>query len=214
MLTNKIMKIVPLCTAFLLLVACLTYARTDHREYKDSKLSACQDCHTGAGDISNHGGYREHRLLAQRAETNCLDCHQQSTCFDCHNGGNIEAYKEKSLSRDGESMPTTHGADFISTHSIKAVDNSQGCYRCHESSFCSDCHNAIQNKGSMVIKNHSATGNTQQYFLNGASSAAQIAAHAADARKNLQSCQGCHPDATECKGCHNLSNGGKVYRQH
>ena len=164
--------------------------------------------------MSNHGDFREHRLLAQRSDTNCMDCHQQSYCFDCHNGGNVEAYMQKSLSREGETMPTTHGADFISTHSLKAKDDPQNCYRCHESNFCSDCHNSIQNKGSMRIKSHSAAGNTQRYFLNSASSAADISAHAADARRNLQSCQGCHPDAAVCSQCHNLSApGGKVFRQ-
>jgi hypothetical protein len=212
--TNKLMKIVPLCTAFLLLIACLAYARTDHKEYKDYKLSACSDCHTGAGDMSNHGDYREHRLLAQRADTNCMDCHLQSKCNDCHNGGNIEAYMQKSLSREGETMPTTHVADFISTHAIKAKDDPQNCYRCHESSFCSDCH-LKQNPGNMHIANHSAAGNNQTYFLNGGSSAADKAAHAADARRNLQSCQGCHPDAIhDCGGCHTeLSGGPKVLRQ-
>jgi hypothetical protein len=202
--TKNIMKIVPLCSAFLMLIACLAYARTDHKEYKDYKLSACQDCHTGAGDMSNHGGFREHRLLAQRADTNCTDCHQQSYCFDCHNGGNIEAYMQKSLSREGETMPTTHGADFISTHPLKAKDDPQNCYRCHESNFCSDCHNNSINNGK--IANH--------WVLNGGGSAANLAAHPADARRNLQSCQGCHPDAVVCQQCHNLSApGGKVFRQ-
>jgi hypothetical protein len=196
--TNNIKKIVPLCTAILLAIACLAYARTDHKEYKDSKLSACQDCHSGAGDMSNHGDFRQHRLLAQRADTNCMDCHQQSKCFDCHNGGNIEAYMQKSLSREGETMPTTHGADFISTHPLKAKDDPQNCYRCHASNFCSDCHNNTINKGR--IANHWSLAN--------------LAAHPADARRNLQSCQSCHPDAVkDCGGCHNFSAGAKVFRQ-
>jgi hypothetical protein len=211
MLTHTIKKLVPLCTAFLLLIACLAYARTDHKEYKNSKLGECQDCHTGSGDMTHHGDFREHRVLAQKAVTNCADCHQESFCVDCHNGGNIEAYKQKSLSRTGETMPVTHAADFISTHALKAKDDPQNCYRCHESSFCSDCHSKIQNKGSMSVRHHSATGNTQRYFLNSASSAADKAEHAADARRNLQSCEGCHPDAQVCSQCHNLSApGGKV----
>ncbi|QEM67646.1 cytochrome C [Geobacter sp. FeAm09] len=201
-----------LSTTFLLLVACFASARTDHKEYKNSKLNECQDCHSGAGDVTNHGGYREHRMLAERADTNCIDCHQQSFCLDCHSGGNIEAYKQKSLSRTGEAMPSTHGPDFVATHALQAK-SPQTCYRCHDSSFCSDCHGKVKNKGSMSVKSHWAAGNTQKYFLNRNSSAAEIAVHAAEARRELQSCQGCHPDAVVCSQCHNLkAPGGKVFK--
>jgi hypothetical protein len=214
MLNKRIIKILLLCTAFLLMIACLAFARTDHKEYKNSKLADCKDCHSGAGDVSNHGGFKEHRQLAERAGTNCADCHQQSYCLDCHSGGNIETYKQKSLSGKGEAMPTTHRTDFISIHALKAKDDPQNCYRCHESNFCSDCHSKLQNKGSMSIKSHSASGNTQRYFLNSLSSSAEKAAHAADARRNLQSCQGCHPDAVVCSQCHNMNApGGKVFKR-
>lgn len=48
-------KIVMLSTAFLLVVACLAYAKTDHREYKDQKKNQCQECHKAAGVMPNHG---------------------------------------------------------------------------------------------------------------------------------------------------------------
>jgi len=214
MLTKRIIKILSISTAFTLVIACLAFARTDHKEYKNSKLDDCRDCHTGANEMNSHGGFREHRLLARNATNNCSDCHQQSFCVDCHNGGNIEADKQKSLSRSGEPMPTTHRSDFISIHPIKAKDDPQNCYRCHEPRFCSDCHSRVPNKGSMRIKSHSAVGNTQRYFLTRTSPAADIAAHAAEARRNLQSCQGCHPDAVVCSQCHNLSApGGKVFKK-
>ena len=205
MLTNRFLKIIPLSTAFLLMIACLVFARTDHKDYNSGKLDTCRDCHSGSGEMNSHGGFREHRVLAERAGTNCSDCHQQSFCLDCHKGGNIEAYKEKSLSRRGETMPTTHRSDFISIHSVKAKDDPQNCYRCHESRFCSDCHGQVPNKGSMSIKSHFAVGNTQRYFLTNASTPADFAAHAVEARRNLQSCEGCHPDGVVCTQCHTVS---------
>ena len=92
MLNNRTFKIILLSTAFLLVIVCLSFARTDHREYKDAKLAECQDCHSASGVMSNHGAFfvKEHRLLAQRAGNNCSDCHQQSFCLDCHKGGGIE----------------------------------------------------------------------------------------------------------------------------
>jgi hypothetical protein len=92
MLKIRIFKIVLLSTALLLLVVCLSYARTDHREYKDQKKKECLECHKAAGVMPNHGVFflKDHRFLAQPANNNCADCHQQSFCIDCHKGGAIE----------------------------------------------------------------------------------------------------------------------------
>jgi hypothetical protein len=198
-----------------LALAGLSSAKTDHREFKNSRLDDCKDCHNGAAIVGNHGGDREHRLLAQRAGSNCTDCHQQSFCQDCHNGGNLDSGLQKSLSRTGEGMPRGHRSDFLSLHPIKAKDDAQNCYRCHESRFCSDCHAKAPNKGALRIKGHTPVGTSQRYFLSRspAPSASDVAAHAAEARRNLQSCQGCHPDAVVCSQCHNLNDKGKVFKR-
>jgi hypothetical protein len=201
MINNKALKIILLSAGFILVLVCLSFARTDHRGYKNSKLDECRDCHSGSGVMSNHGAFfvEEHRLLAQKAGNNCYDCHQQSFCLDCHKGGGIEPDLTRSLSRRGEFMPRSHRSDFISIHSIKAADNPQNCYRCHESRFCTDCHSKTRSKGSMNIKSHRKAGNTQNYEWN--------TDHASEARRNLQSCESCHPDADVCVQCH---SSGKV----
>ena len=206
MINKKAFKIIVMSAACLLVVVCLTNAGSDHKGYKSSALEECRDCHRGAGVASNHGAFfvKEHRLLAQKAGSNCADCHEQSFCLDCHKGGNIDPDLRKSLSRIGEPMPSTHRSSFISIHSIKAKDDgSQSCYRCHEARFCSDCHSKIRNKGGMKIKSHQAIGNTQRFVF--------TPDHPAEARRNLQSCQGCHPDALVCSQCHNLKT-GKAFR--
>jgi len=201
MIHNKALKIILLSIAFILMVVCLSFARTDHRDFKSVALEDCKDCHSSAGVIANHGAFfvKEHRLLAQKAGNNCADCHQQSFCLDCHKGGGIEPDLKRSLSTKGEYMPKSHRSDFISIHSIKAKDKSQNCYRCHESKFCSDCHSKIRNKGSMRIKSHRPAGTSQIFDWN--------SDHAAEARRNLQSCESCHPDADVCVQCH---SSGKV----
>jgi hypothetical protein len=206
MINKKALKIVVLSTTFLLVVVCLSYARTDHREYRNGTLQECRDCHSGAGVASNHGPFftKEHRILAQKAGSNCADCHDQSFCLDCHKGGSIDTDLRKSLSRIGEPMPKTHRSSWVSIHAVKAKDDgSQSCYRCHESRFCTDCHSKVRNKGSMQIKNHQAVGNTQRFVY--------TPDHPAEARRNLQSCQGCHPDAVVCSRCHNMKT-GKAFR--
>ena len=195
MINHRTFKIILLTAAFLLVLVCLSFARTDHREYKSTKLEECQDCHSGSGVMSNHGAFwmKEHRLLAQKAGNNCADCHQQSFCLDCHKGGNIEPDLKRSPSRRGEIMPSTHRSDFISIHAIKAADNPQNCYRCHESKFCSDCHSRTK-KGNLSIKSHRRAGTSQLYSWD--------SDHSAEARRNLQSCETCHPDADVCVQCH------------
>lgn len=197
MITNKAFKIVVLTTAFLLVLVCLSFARTDHKGFKGTTLDSCGDCHSGSGVVDNHGAFyvKEHRLLAQRAGNNCADCHQQSFCLDCHKGGGIEPDLTRSLSRRGEYKPSTHRSDFISIHSMKAAANSQNCTRCHDAKFCSDCHTQNRQKGNMKIKSHRKAGvSSQLYDWN--------SDHAAEARRNLQSCESCHPEADVCVQCH------------
>jgi hypothetical protein len=207
MLKLRMFKILLLSEALLLAVVCLSYARTDHRDYKDQKKTECLECHKAAGVMPNHGFFflKDHRFLASPANNNCADCHQQSFCTDCHKGGAIVPEARKSASGRGEAMPTTHRSDFISIHSVKAASDPQSCYRCHQPNYCADCHSKIPNKGSMKIKSHRAVGNTQRFEY--------TADHPAEARRNLQTCQGCHPDATVCTQCHNLkAPGGKTFR--
>lgn len=207
---NMTLKIILLSTAFLVSIACLSFARTDHRDYRATKLGEdCLECHVGSGVINNHGPFfaREHSLLAQKAGNNCADCHEQSYCLDCHKGGNIDTDVRRSLSRRGETMPSTHRSHFISIHPIKAADDPQSCYRCHESKFCSDCHlqKIAVNRTGMNIKPHAPI-----FVAPGVLDPSWTAAHSADGRRNLQSCQGCHPQKADCTNfaCHpNL--GGK-----
>lgn len=206
---NRLFKAMLMSTAFLLMIVCLAFARTDHRGYKTSKLDECRECHSGSGVADNHGAFfmKEHRLLALKAPNNCADCHEQSYCQDCHVGGGIETDFQKSLSRRGEYMPKTHRSDYISIHPIKAADNLQHCYRCHESTFCSDCHTRqIQrNRAGMVIKLHQPVFDAPNVL-----NAGWVRFHSAEARRNLKNCQGCHPQKGDCTNflCHpNL--GGK-----
>ena len=111
MINNKAFKIILLSAAFLLVIVCLSFARTDHRDYKDTKPEECQDCHSGSGVMNNHGAFfvKEHRLLAQKAGNNCADCHQQSFCLDCHKGGGIEPICRRACRGEGSTCPRRIG---------------------------------------------------------------------------------------------------------
>jgi hypothetical protein len=80
-------------------------------------------------------------------------------------------------------------------HPIKALDNPQTCKRCHEPSYCNQCHSRYP-KGSLHIKSHLMLGPNGQKYTAG------LQEHATEARRNLQSCQTCHPDGDACIQCH------------
>jgi hypothetical protein len=74
------------------------------------------------------------------------------------------------------------------------VDNPQSCKRCHDERYCNECHSKFPG-GDLRIKSHRPGGASGQDYL-------WTTNHASEARRNLQSCQACHPDGDVCTGCH------------
>lgn len=199
-------KLLFLCMLLLissLYVTQATAQKQPHKEYAESKISECNDCHKAEGIALNHDGdwIRNHRALASKAGSNCAQCHDQSYCLDCHQGGGINAdLTTANYGRDY--IPKSHRSDFVTIHPIKALDNPQTCYRCHDQKYCTACHDRFP-KGSLRIKSHLMLGpNGQQY-------APAINEHATEARRNLQSCQSCHPEGDVCIQCHS-QNGNRA----
>ena len=170
--------------------------KQQHQEFSDMRITECNDCHKGEGIALNHDSdwVRNHRSLASKAGHNCAQCHNQSWCLDCHQGGGINAdLSRATFGRDY--IPKSHRSDFVNIHPIKALDNPQTCYRCHDQKFCNACHARFP-RGSLRIKSHLMLG------LNGQRYAPAINEHAIEARRNLQSCQSCHPEGDVCIQCH------------
>jgi hypothetical protein len=176
--------------------AITAWSLTPHKEYSSMEIAKCHICHEENGVASNHGPmWREHRLYAEKKPNNCQDCHELSYCLDCHNGGGLDANMHSSTSGP-DYMPKSHRTDFMAIHPIKAQDDPRSCYRCHDvEKFCAACHNRFP-KGALHIKSHQMLGpNGQRYTF-------AIGEHSQEARRNLQSCQSCHPDGDVCIQCH------------
>lgn len=187
-----------------LLAAAAGNARENHREYKNLLLSDCAECHKDSGVPQNHGGGwdKEHRIPAAGPNRNCFDCHDQGTCQDCHKGGGIEAGLSRSAWKR-DIAPESHRTDWLSIHPIQAQSNPQQCSRCHEPAFCSNCHGRLQ-KNALTIRSHAKTATGQSYI------ALFPDEHAAEARRNLASCQSCHPDGDVCLTCHSTKAGLRI----
>lgn len=200
---KSILRSIPILLPMAVLVATV-YAREDHTAYRDLKFNECAECHFGEGIPPNHGGGwdKEHRILASRPDAVCSDCHDQSWCQDCHKGGGIDAKLSRSQYKR-DIKPETHRTNWVSIHPIQAMSNPQQCSRCHEPKFCSDCHGR-QNVTSLTIRDHAVSGSAQAYI------AAFPDQHAAEARRNLASCQACHPEGDVCLTCHSAKTGLKV----
>jgi cytochrome c553 len=175
-------------------------AKQPHKEYAEAKIAECTACHKAEGIAQNHDAdwLRGHRLLAGKAGNNCAQCHDQSYCLDCHTGGGINANLEREANGKNY-VPRSHRNDFIMRHPLKAVDNPQQCYRCHAQQTCTECHDRYP-RGNMKIKSHLPNGGGNNSVWN--------SEHPIEARRNLQSCQTCHPDGDVCISCHSAKNGG------
>lgn len=170
--------------------------RQPHKEYAEMKIPECNDCHKSEGVAPNHVGdwLRIHRVPAGKADHNCAQCHAQDFCLDCHQGGGITAdLTVENFRRDY--VPKSHRSDFLALHPIKALDNPQTCYRCHDKRYCQQCHSRFP-RGSLRIKSHLMLGPDRQTYRPG------LNEHPTEARRNLQSCQSCHPDGDVCVQCH------------
>ncbi len=174
--------------------------KMSHAEFAKMAIRECNACHKGEGVAPNHDAdfVRGHKVLAGKAGKNCNECHDQSWCLDCHQGGgNGDDLTKGNSGRDYK--PKSHRSDFISIHPMKAQDNPQQCYRCHDAkSYCNSCHSRFP-KGSLKIKSHNPLGNVGQKYWS--------IDHSTEARRNLQSCQTCHPEGDVCIQCH---SSGKV----
>ncbi|BCR06773.1 c-type cytochrome [Desulfuromonas versatilis] len=186
----------------------------------------CLECHEqGFVDEVSFPGLKTHgvtwplthRPFAKGNTYDCAACHQQSDCLECHKSGFAD--EQGSFSN---SMLNVHRSDFHVTHPLAARTEPQLCSSCHEPSFCSDCHDNF-NRNDLALASH------RRGFTDGTLDGAHAGfddsqcqtchpnsvlpthqwsgQHAREARKNLATCQSCHPEGDICLKCHSARSG-------
>ncbi len=165
-----------------------------------------------------------HRAPAKSGAIDCSACHEQSYCLECHKAGFADEMGEI-----GNNMINVHRSEFHVSHPIAARTDPQLCSSCHENRFCVDCHArfapedlAIQShrKGWSMIE---VSGASHEVFKNQLNNNPGVCnpchpgsvlpahdwsnAHAREARKNLATCQACHPEGDVCLTCHSARTG-------
>ncbi|MBD1400288.1 cytochrome c3 family protein [Pelovirga terrestris] len=188
----------------------------------------CLACHdssyaemTAFGSLNTHGPMwaRNHGSMATGAAMDCNACHSQSYCMECHVSGFAD--EQGSFSNH---MMNSHSSDFHITHPLAARGNQQTCASCHEPSFCTDCHSAF-NRTDLTFDSHRrgfsdiSVGNniTHEQFNESQCQTCHTGSvlpshqwsgnHAREARKNLATCQSCHPQGDVCMQCHSAKSG-------
>ncbi len=212
--------------------ATVLHAREDHKAYREMKPPECNECHRGSGVTPNHQAAwnAEHRLIAVKADAPCVDCHDQSWCLDCHAGGGIDRDLHTPQASTGgpDLMPKSHRSGWIEIHPIFSNDNPASCNRCHDASFCVACHGRFRPQ-ELQFQSHRRGWSDLSAAPGGARHSTfppdscltchpgsvlpakeWTAAHAREARRNLPSCQACHPEGDVCLKCHSARTGLRV----
>ncbi|MDD2557505.1 MAG: cytochrome c3 family protein [Desulfuromonadaceae bacterium] len=204
-----------------------------HVAESDSIIPArdvCMGCHDSAmlkevsfPGLKTHGVTwpLSHRSEAKSKRIDCAACHQQDECLKCHASGFADE-----MGSFSNSLTNVHTSDFHVTHPLAARTNPQLCTSCHESSYCSDCHGNFR-RGSLTGASHQRsfgsltvggpTGKAHSEFNENQCQICHVDSilpthewtrgHAREARKNLVTCQACHPNGDTCIKCHSARSG-------
>lgn len=205
-------------------------AREDHRIYKGMPIRECRECHLGSGVQPNHaGGWNAgHRLLATKTDANCSECHDQPFCAECHFGGGVDAGLHVSTTRGPDYKPRSHRSAWGEIHPIGAFDAPDSCVRCHDPKYCADCHGRFAPE-DLQFSSHRRGWSDLSAVAGGPAHATfppdscptchpnsvlpkkqWTGQHAQEARRNLPTCQACHPDGDVCLKCHSAKFGLRV----
>ena len=203
--------------------------------------TVCLDCHDkdevaeiDLKQSKTHGPVwaLNHRAEAKGSAIDCASCHAQEYCLECHKSGFADEMGEF-----GNNMVNVHRDDFMVSHPIPARTDQNLCSSCHETRFCSDCHDDWRFKtgdigspshrrsfglgfdDSNIDSIHQGIDSSQCDSCHLQSSVAPdfhswSIGHAREARKSLITCQACHPDGDVCLRCHSAKGGAGGFNPH
>ncbi|TAL18581.1 cytochrome C [bacterium] len=196
----------------------------------------CKKCHdekfmaevTFTG-LKSHGPLwsLDHGPFALRDYKTCEKCHDEGKlqgaigCTECHEAGKADEQG------DYANAPfNIHRGEFAVSHPIAARTDQQKCARCHENSYCVECHEDFRDEDLSVLSHRkgwssiAVSGSNHGDFAEDPDSCAGCHPegsvlpshnwtrdHAREARRNLATCEVCHPEGDECLTCHSAITG-------
>lgn len=196
-------------------------------------LDKCVDCHekdflaqVTYPAIKTHGVTWSlvHGQSAKSDQKACLNCHNEGNgpigCSECH--GSLGPSEAQNLTNQ---LFNVHRSEFKITHPLSARQNAKICASCHSTNFCNECHESFKpdqlaspshRKGwSSLLTGrgpHSNETSAKCVDCHGPDGVLPDVhkwtdSHAREARRNLSTCQACHPEGDVCLNCHSAKTG-------
>ena len=143
-------------------------------------ILAAAVCYADKPESHNKLWQYTHGMKAKLDISSCTVCHtDEKSCLDCHK-----------VTFKGKAKPRSHSGDYALLHRLDAKRDAAVCSTCHErgSDYCLKCHQSLNKTVSTTV---TAPAQPQSH------SAAnwRTALHGAYAKRNLASCQACHPNS-------------------
>ena len=178
----------------------------------------CVTCHTNTLNLrpADHSAdfLVVHKNLARIDQEDCAVCHTSNDCAECHEGASllfttsgsaVDVQSPKyatTMGTRGLVLPRVHELNFRLTHPLQATGRAQECAVCHEAqNFCQDCH---ESQGVDVAGKPLWHGGPDWGALAGVVGSGG-GRHAELAKRDMESCAGCHSTAGDdptCLLCH------------
>ncbi len=196
----------------------------------------CLECHDNKDMVeaasfavpATHGPLwaLNHNAAARAKSIDCEACHEQSDCLACHAAGFADE-----MGSFSNNMVNVHQGEFSVSHPVAARTDPQLCGTCHAQRFCQDCHDRFAPEDLAVYSHRrgwSATNDLGAEEVHAklgiidsttcvnchpgsvADSHEWDERHGREARKNLVTCQVCHPDGDICLRCHSAVSGMQI----
>lgn len=184
--------------------------------------SYCESCHRNLAqllppDHLQSDFRRVHGEFVRLGGLNvdCSTCHSENFCQECHSPVELKQFGEKGLSADPRprtspkdqpaqtTLQRVHDLNYRLTHGIDAQAKSADCATCHDTQqFCVTCHQSGGNIDQFKFKppSHNVPG----FVTIGKGTGGGL--HAEEARRDMESCVGCHDVPGQdpvCMTCHN-----------
>jgi hypothetical protein len=178
---------------------------TGHAQAKLDDPGLCKICHfekeyctlCHGMDMPHSGEFKSkgHPAVVKKQYDKCVFCHQPDKthfCDHCHHG--------TALSNAGKTVTYKPDVKWIDQHgpAVQIVGVGKCLEKCHQSSFCSDCHAA----NKVLPTSHKSKAWTW-------TPPPAMATHAVDASANIDTCAICHGQegikAKDCSACHKLT---------
>ena len=163
-----------------------------HAKHIELVKEDCSRCHTKLpGEVANQVGALAPAMAA------CRGCHrheeqfQEGRCEVCHT--DLTKYPTRPVS-----TAFSHAPGFVRSHQNVARTSPETCARCHDQTFCADCH-ANTSHPRIEIKQSEAV---EREFIHRGDF---LGRHSVEARVDPVSCRKCHGESF-CADCHTSQN--------